>query len=189
MPLTRLNLSTMTESEDFLSLAIREFRRLKKLSDDAVSQLTSDQFFQSESDGDNSIAIIYKHLAGNMRSRWRDFLTTDGEKPDRDRDAEFVLQSGDTYDSLIERSQEGWNFLFEALSPLETKDLTRPVRIRGEELSVMQATARQMTHYAYHVGQIVYLAKHLAGKDWKSLSIPRGGSVRFNQSPSSYIAR
>jgi Protein of unknown function (DUF1572) len=129
----------------------------------------------------NSIAIIVKHMAGNMRSRWRDFLTTDGEKPDRDRDTEFEAPPK-TRAELIEMWEGGWKYLFEALEPLTDADLTKTVTIRSSPHSVMQAINRQVAHYAHHVGQIVLLAKHFAtkaGKKWETLSVPRGQSTQF----------
>lgn len=173
----------MKEPEEFISLAIREFQRLKKLSDDAVSQISKEQFFLSESDTDNSIAVIYKHVAGNLISRWTDFLTSDGEKPDRNRDAEFTIFESDSYDSLTESWENGWRVLFDNLHELAPEDISRSVSIRGESLSVLQAISRQMTHYAYHIGQIVYLAKHHVGDKWGSLSIPLGKSAEFNKAP------
>jgi hypothetical protein len=173
--------------EDYLTLAGREFQRLKKLADDAIAQISAEQFFAAPGDGDNSVAIIVKHMAGNMRSRWQNFLTTDGEKPDRNRDAEFELSPADTRDTLVNAWNTSWSILFAELNPLRADDLERPVKIRGESLSVLQAINRQLTHYAYHIGQIVYVAKHLAGSNWKSLSIPRGGSAQFNQNPEKYV--
>jgi hypothetical protein len=129
----------------------------------------------------NSIAIIVKHMAGNMRSRWRDFLTTDGEKPDRNRDTEFEAPPK-TRVELMEMWEGGWKYVFDALEPLTDADLTRTVMIRSEPHSVMQAINRQVAHYAHHVGQIVFLAKHFAtkaGKKWESLSVPRGQSRQF----------
>lgn len=130
----------------------------------------------------NSIAIIVKHLAGNMRSRWMDFLTTDGEKPDRNRDTEFETPPA-TRAELMEMWERGWNYVFDALEPLTEADLTRTVTIRTEPHSVMQAINRQVAHYAHHVGQILFLAKHLTfaktGK-WESLSVPRGKSADMN---------
>jgi hypothetical protein len=177
----------MKNAEDFISLAIREFTKLKKLSEDAVSQISESQFFHVECEVDNSIAAIYKHLSGNMISRWTDFLSTDGEKPDRNRDEEFVILDSDTYELLMVQWEKGWRVLFEALSPLKPEAVTTSVKIRGEALSVLQAIGRQLTHYAYHTGQIVYLAKHLAGENWKSLSIPAGKSAEFNKSTTKYV--
>ncbi|MCA9726876.1 MAG: DUF1572 family protein [Candidatus Eisenbacteria bacterium] len=174
-------------SENILELSLREFRRTKQLADRAIDQLTDEEIFRlMETDG-NSVAIIVKHVAGNLRSRWRDFLTTDGEKPDRDRDSEFLLDAADTRDALLQRWEEGWEILFAALSPLSESDLTREVRIRGEGLSVLQAIQRQMTHYAYHVGQIVLLARTWRGSAWETLSVAKGQSQAFNRAPESYL--
>jgi uncharacterized damage-inducible protein DinB len=173
--------------EDYLTLATREFQRLKKLADDAIAQISAEHFFAAPGEEDNSIAVIVKHMAGNMRSRWERFLTTDGEKPDRNRDSEFELTPADTRDELLAAWDRAWAILFAELKPLRPQDLERSVKIRGEPLSVLQAINRQLTHYAYHVGQIVYVAKHWGGSKWKSLSIPRGASARFNQNPEKYI--
>ena len=174
-------------AESYLPLALREFARLRQLADRALAQLPADAFFAAPAPGDNSIAQILKHVGGNLLSRWTDFLTTDGEKPGRDRDTEFVIFPADTRDQLLARWAAGWAALFSALTPLQTSDLDRTVTIRGEPLTVLQAINRQLTHYAYHVGQIVYLAKHFAGASWQSLSIPPGQSARFNQAPSKYL--
>jgi hypothetical protein len=124
----------------------------------------------------NSLAVIMKHMAGNMRSRWRDFLTSDGEKPDRHRDLEFEILSHEDRAEIFRQWEEGWQYLFGALEPLTTEDLGRSVTIRGEPHSVSQAIVRQLAHYAEHAGQIVFLAKHLRSSEWQSLSIPRGKS-------------
>lgn len=174
---------------NYIPEAIREFRRLKKLADGAIAQIAPELLFSVPGDGDNSVAVIMKHLGGNMRSRWARFLTTDGEKPDRNRDAEFVILPGDSRQALLEQWEEGWKILFAALEPLGPAVLRRTVRIRGEPLTVLQAVNRQLTHYAYHVGQVVYVAKHLAGRNWKSLSIPLGASRQFNQNPKKYIQK
>lgn len=168
------------QPEHYLEEAVRQFRKLKGLADSAVAQVADEDLFVMLDEESNSIAIIMKHLAGNMQSRWRDFLTSDGEKPDRNRDSEFVLEDGETKNSVLERWEDGWRCLFEALAPLTPKDLSRTVLIRGEPHSVMEAMNRQLTHYAYHVGQIVFLAKHFAAGKWQSLSIPRGKSQEFN---------
>jgi hypothetical protein len=172
--------------DDYLSLARFEFRRLKNLADGALAQVSSTQLFEARGAEDNSLAVIMKHVSGNMVSRWRDFLTSDGEKPDRHRDNEFVILDGDSREALFTRWEEGWQTLFGALEPLTPADLNRAVTIRGESLSVLVAITRQLTHYAYHVGQIVYLAKHFAGPQWKTLSIPRGQSAQFNRAPGKY---
>ena len=145
-----------------------------------MTQVTDEQLLTLLDEEMNSIAQIVKHMAGNMRSRWTDFRTTDGEKPDRDRDSEFVNPPA-TRKALLEVWESGWNRVFGALEPLSDADLGRIVKIRGEAHSVMQAINRQLAHYAYHCGQIVFLAKHLQHAQWKSLSVPRGQSARFNQ--------
>jgi hypothetical protein len=128
----------------------------------------------------NSIAVMMKHMAGNMRSRWRDFLTSDGEKPDRNRDSEFEIASTENRESITRIWEEGWACVFGALEPLKAEDLSRTVMIRHEPHTVLQAINRQLAHYPYHVGQIVYLARHIAEKNWTSLSVPRGESDAFN---------
>lgn len=175
--------------ESYIQLATREFKRLKMLGDGAMSQITPEQFFAAESDGDNSIAVIVKHVGGNLLSRWTDFLTSDGEKPGRNRDTEFETTAGDTRQALMGQWESGWAALFSALEPMTDSDLERVITIRGEPLSVIQAINRQLTHYAYHVGQIVYVAKHHAGNSWRSLSVPKGKSAEFNARPVKYIQR
>lgn len=178
-----------TKAEDYVTMVAREFGRLKKLADDAMSQLDDEAFFASPGDGDNSVAVIVKHVGGNLLSRWTDFLTTDGEKPGRDRDAEFLILSGDSRERLSTQWQQGWQTLFNTLKPLHDGDLDREVRIRGEALSVLQAVNRQLTHYAYHVGQIVYVAKHHRGSRWHTLSIPVGKSDEFNRAARKYLEK
>ena len=176
-------------TEDYLSMTLREFARLKRLAESAVAQLPADAFFATPASSDNSIAVIVKHVGGNLLSRWTDFLSSDGEKPNRDRDAEFLILADDSRERLMDQWNRGWAELFGALTPRNTNDLTRTVTIRGERLSVLQAIHRQLTHYAYHVGQIVYLAKHYAGPQWTSLSIPMGASKQFNPAPTQYVAK
>ena len=154
-------------------------RYYKRLGDRAMEQTPDEGLFATLDAESNSIAIIVKHLAGNMRSRWTDFLTTDGEKPDRNRDSEFEAPPT-TRIALLDLWESGWKPVFEALAPLTEADLGRTIPIRGEPHSVMQAINRQLAHYAYHVGQIVYLAKHFAGPEWKSLTVPRGKSAELN---------
>jgi len=166
----------------FLEDALAVFRKYKKLAEDAMAQLGDEEFFTTIDAEANSVAIIVKHLAGNMRSRWSDFLTADGEKPDRDRDAEFRIDAETTREEVIEWWDAGWRYVFEAVEPLNPSDLVRTVLIRGEPHTVVKAINRQLTHYAYHVGQIVLLAKHFKSEDWQSLSIARGHSEAFNQS-------
>ncbi len=164
----------------YLKDSLTLFRYYKKLAERAIEQITDEQL-SAVLDGEmNSIAIIVKHMAGNMRSRWTDFLTSDGEKPDRWRDSEFE-NPAETRAALMSLWEEGWNCVFTALEPLSDADMDRTVTIRGEAHSVMQAINRQIAHYAYHCGQIVFLAKHLQSKQWKSLSVPRGKSEVFNQ--------
>jgi hypothetical protein len=157
------------------------FRHYKKLGERAMAQCPDEGLFVMLDAESNSIAIIVKHMAGNMRSRWKDFLTTDGEKPDRNRDTEFEAPPK-TRAELMAMWEGGWKYLFDALEPLSESDLTRTVTIRSEPHSVMQAINRQVAHYAHHVGQIVLLAKHFAtkaGKKWETLSVPRGQSKQF----------
>jgi hypothetical protein len=167
---------TISYLEDSLTL----FHYYKKLAERAMEQVTDDQLFEVLDAESNSIAIIVKHMYGNMRSRWMDFLTTDGEKPDRNRDSEFEDPPA-TRKALMNLWEQGWNYLFTALEPLSDPDLERTITIRGEAHSVMQAINRQIGHYSYHCGQIVFLAKHFQHANWKSLTIPRGKSANFNQ--------
>jgi len=152
--------------------ALAVFRQYKKLAEGAMAQV-SDEELASVLDAEmNSIALVVKHMAGNMRSRWTDFLTTDGEKPDRNRDSEFVEPPA-TRAELMAAWEDGWSRVWAALEPLSDDDLGRTITIRGEPHSVMQAIQRQIAHYAYHVGQIVLLAKHFRGETWRSLSMPK----------------
>jgi uncharacterized damage-inducible protein DinB len=164
----------------YLEDSVTLFHYYKKLAEGAIAQVPDEQLFATLDEEMNSIAIIVKHIAGNARSRWTDFLTSDGEKPDRNRDTEFE-DAPQTREELMKLWQEGWQCLFNALDPLSDSDLTRTVIIRGESHSVMQAINRQIAHYAYHCGQIVFLAKHLQHSNWKSLSVPRGKSAEFNK--------
>ena len=177
------------DESGYLGEAVRQFRGLRKVADRALAQTTPADFFATLDEESNSIALIVKHIAGNMRSRWSDFLTTDGEKEDRHRDSEFLVEPGDTRESLERRWKEGWGLLFSAIEPLEAEDLQRTVTIRGEPHSVLRAINRQIAHYAYHVGQLVFLAKHFAGSRWESLSIPRGQSEEFNRRPGRGVPR
>lgn len=167
---------TTSYREDSLSL----FHYYKKLAEGAMAQVTDAQLFEVLDEEMNSIAVMVKHMAGNMRSRWTDFLASDGEKPDRNRDTEFVDPPGSRA-AVMQLWEEGWKTVFAALTPLSDEDLSRSVSIRGEPHSVMQAINRQIAHYAYHCGQIVFLAKHFQHQHWKSLSVPRGQSSAFNQ--------
>jgi len=167
---------TTSYLEDSLSL----FRYYKNLAEKAMEQLPDEQLFTVLDDEMNSIAVIVNHMTSNMRSRWTDFLTTDGEKPDRNRDREFS-DPPVSRQALMDLWNGGWSCLFSALEPLSEQDLGRTVTIRGEPHSVTQAINRQVAHYAYHCGQIVFVAKHFRGREWKSLSIPRGESRAFNE--------
>jgi hypothetical protein len=167
-------------STSWRDCALKEFRRLKKHAEKAMAQVSDEGFFATLDPESNSVAVLVKHIAGNLRSRWTDFLTSDGEKPDRRRDGEFEIGPADTRAALLELWESGWQALFAAIEPLEAGDDTRTVAIRGEPHSVLQAIDRQLTHYGEHVGQIVLLCKHNAGKDWKTLSIARGKSEEFN---------
>ena len=160
----------------FLDDALTQFSKYRALAEAALAQMDDAAFFAAPGPDENSLALLVKHVAGNQRSRWTDFLTTDGEKPDRQRDEEFERRPDDTRAALMARWDDGWRRLFAALEPLTEADLPRSVTIRGEPHTVLQATARQLTHYAYHVGQIAALARHHAGGRWKSLSVPRGQS-------------
>jgi hypothetical protein len=160
--------------------ALQTFRDYKRLAEKAFEQIDGEEFFLTLDEESNSIAVIIKHMAGNMISRWTDFLTSDGEKPDRHRDMEFVITEGTTRDDLLADWERGWACVFAAIEPLQSEDLNRKVLIRGEEHSIIEAINRQLTHYAYHTGQIIFLAKHFRSADWKSLSIPRNKSAEFN---------
>lgn len=160
--------------------ALGSFRNYKKLADRAIEQVSDEEFFKTNDPEANSIAVIVKHIAGNLRSRWTDFLTSDGEKPDRNRDGEFEM-IGDTRESLMEFWESGWQTLFDNVVPLSVDDFSKTVTIRGEQHTVAEALNRQMTHYAYHIGQIVFLAKHFRSSDWKTLSVPKNKSAEFNQ--------
>jgi len=160
----------------FLEDALLEFRKSRRLAEGALAQTSDEDFFRAIDGETNPIAIVVKHMSGNMRSRWTNFLTTDGEKPDRNRDDEFVINAWDTRETLAAAWENGWRAVLEAVAALTPDDLARTVTIRGEPHTVMQAINRQMTHYAYHTGQIVFLARHFAGSRWKSLSIARGES-------------
>jgi hypothetical protein len=150
-----------------------QFRKLKKLAEDALAQTRDDELGQALDSESNSLAVIAKHMAGNLRSRFTDFLTTDGEKPDRNRDGEFEVEGTPSRAAVLADWESGWARLFGTLEALTPDDLLRDVYIRGERHSVMQALDRQMTHHAYHVGQIVFLAKHFRSADWRTLSMPR----------------
>ena len=164
----------------YLDEAFRSLRGHKRLADGAMAQVSDEQFFAAPDAQCNSIAIVVKHMAGNMRSRFTDFLTTDGEKPDRHRDQEFITAQANTRAQLMQEWEQGWQIVFDTVLSVSPDDLSRMVTIRGAPHSVLQAVNRQVAHYAYHVGQIVYLAKHWKGAAWQTLSMPKGQSEQFN---------
>jgi hypothetical protein len=164
----------------YLEEVRRQFRGHKRLAEGAIVQLKDEELFVALDPESNSIAVLVKHLAGNMRSRFTDFLTTDGEKPDRNRDQEFELNSTTTRADVMRWWEEGWSRVFTAIEGLKPEDVMRTVTVRGEPHTVMQAINRQIAHYAQHTGQIVFLAKHLRSSEWKTLSVPRGKSKEFN---------
>ena len=168
--------------QHYLDDALQTFRDYKKLAERAFAQTSDEDFFRTIDPESNSIAIIIKHMAGNMLSRWTDFLTTDGEKPNRERDMEFVMLAETSRTDLLAFWEKGWQAVFAAIEPLTPDDLMRTVTIRGQDHTVVQAINRQISHYANHIGQIVYLAKHFKSSDWQSLSVPKNKSAEFNAS-------
>jgi hypothetical protein len=166
--------------QHYLEEVVHQLRKLKNQADRALAQIGDEHLFATLGPESNSIAVIMKHVAGNMRSRWTDFLTSDGEKPDRHRDAEFELAEADTADRIRARWEAGWQLALDAIGSLSPADLERTIRIRGEAHTVVEAINRQLAHYAAHVGQIVLLARHYAGAAWQSLSIPKGKSKEFD---------
>jgi hypothetical protein len=164
----------------YIEDALAIFRQYKQLGEKAIAQVADEQLFATLDEESNSIAIIVKHITGNMRSRWANFLTSDGEKPTRNRDSEFV-DPPDTREALLREWEQGWSCVFSALEPLTDADLPRTVTIRGEAHSVMQAINRQLAHYPMHIGQIILLAKHYAGPHWQTLSVARNRSAEFNR--------
>jgi hypothetical protein len=166
--------------QHYLDDALKWFRYYKQLAERAFAQISNEDFFRTIDEESNSIAVNMKHVAGNMLSRWADFLTSDGEKPDRNRDLEFVILPGTTKDEMLAYWEKGWQVTFDAIEPLTADDLMRTIRIRGQDHTVVQAINRQLTHYAYHVGQIVYLAKHFKSSDWQTLSVPKNKSAELN---------
>lgn len=167
-------------AQAYLDDTAKLFRRQKTLADRAMAQIDDDAFFALLDPEANSVAVLVKHLAGNMRSRWQDFLTSDGEKPDRNRDSEFVIEPGQDRAWLTAYWESGWEILLDAIDSLNPEDLSRSVTIRGEPHLVMRAINRQIDHYSYHTGQIVLLCKHYAPV-WQTLSIPKGGSAAYNE--------
>ncbi len=165
-------------STDYVKDSLAVFRQYKRFADRAIEQATDEQLYATLDPESNSIAVIMKHIAGNMRSRWTDFLTSDGEKPNRNRDSEFE-EPPKTRAELLAMWEDGWRRLFAALEPLGNADLERKVLIRTEPHSVMQAINRQMAHYSQHIGQIILLAKHFAGTNWNTLTVPKKKSAQF----------
>ncbi len=170
---------TLDPAAHYLEEARRQLRGLKHMTEAAMAQLRDEDFFFSLDPEANSIAMLVKHVAGNMRSRFTDFLTSDGEKPDRFRDREFEVTPATTRGEIMTWWDSGWTCVFLAIDPLKPEDVMRTVTIRGEPHTVLQAINRQIAHYAQHIGQIVLLAKHLRSSEWKTLSIPRGKSEEF----------
>jgi hypothetical protein len=166
--------------KDYQADSLATFRAYKKLAEKAIEQVKDDELFVAIDEEANSIAAVMKHIAGNMISRWTDFLTSDGEKPDRNRDMEFVIDPQTSRKDLIDYWERGWQCVFVAVEPLTAEDFEKKVLIRGEPHTIVQAINRQLTHYSYHIGQIVFLAKHFRSAEWKSLSIPRNKSADFN---------
>ncbi len=167
-------------SSPILDVARDELRKIKKLADKAIAQLSDEELHKTLDPESNSVAVIMRHMAGNMRSRWTDFLASDGEKPDRHRDQEFE-DPGQTRAELLDEWEDGWRRVFEALDPLTDDDLQRTLLIRSEPHSVYKAVSRQVAHYAGHTYQILFVGKHLKGAAWKTLSVPRGQSEEFNR--------
>jgi hypothetical protein len=167
-------------AKHYLDDSIASFRAYKKMAEKALDQLSDEEYFITLDEEGNSVAVIMKHMAGNMFSRWTDFLNSDGEKPGRNRDMEFVIEPEAGKKDVLDYWHRGWRCVFNALEPLGSEDLGRKVLIRGEEHTVIQAINRQLMHYANHIGQIVFLAKHFRSTEWKTLSIPRNRSGEFN---------
>ena len=164
----------------YLDEALRNLRGIKRQADTAIEQLSDEKFFAVPDAESNSIAIIVKHMAGNMRSRFTDFLTTDGEKPDRNRDQEFMVAADATRAEILTAWEKYWQLVLDTVEGLDPADLAQEVTIRCEPHSVLQAINRQIAHYALHTGQIIFLAKHWKGTDWRTLSVPRGQSEAVN---------
>jgi len=170
----------MNLGKEYLEIIRVRFKEVKSLGDKTMSQLSEDDIHWKLNEASNSVAVITKHLSGNMVSRWSDFLISDGEKPNRNREQEF--EDGiSSKQELVTVWERGWSILFETLNELEGQDLLGIIYIRGERHSVLEAIERQMAHYAYHIGQIVYIGKQLRDVDWESLSIPKGQSKEYLQ--------
>jgi hypothetical protein len=173
-------MNTSEIPQHYLDEIKRQMHGHKRMAENAIAQLKDEDLLVTIDPESNSIAILVKHIAGNMRSRFTDFLTSDGEKPDRQRDTEFEVSSATTRAEIMRRWEEGWNIVFHTLESLNPEDLTRAIAIRAEPHTVLQALNRAMAHYAQHIGQIVFLAKHLRSSEWKTLSVPRGKSEEVN---------
>lgn len=159
----------------------KRFQSYRDLGEKALMQLKNEHLHKVTEEGDNSIFVIVRHMSGNLQSRFTDFLTSDGEKPWRDRNLEFEEHPMADLTETMAIWNKGWDVLFKALDDLKPEDLYRTIAIRGESLTVPDALLRQLSHHAYHVGQVVYLAKSFLNKDWQSLSIPKGHSHDFNE--------
>ena len=164
----------------YLEEVKRQMRAYKRMADGALAQVTEEEFFRELDPESNSLAVLVKHMAGNLRSRFSDFLTSDGEKPDRNRDQEFEVAAGATRKVALSAWEAGWKILFDTMAALKPEDMMRTVTIRGEPHSVVQALNRALAHMAQHTGQVVFLAKHFKSTQWKTLSVPRGQSDDFN---------
>lgn len=167
------------DTNDYLNNVLLEFKQLKNKAEKGMVQIDEHSFFKTLDSESNSIALIVKHMAGNMHSRWTDFLTSDGEKPSRKRDQEFELNNENNRYQLMKYWNSGWNICFETINNLNPSDLNRRITIRNQPHTVYQAINRQLTHYGEHVGQIIFIAKHLRYAKWQTLSIPRGESENF----------
>ena len=167
-------------AQEYLADAVSSLRAYKKMADKAIAQSKDEELFVTLDEEANSIAVVMKHMAGNMISRWTDFLNSDGEKPDRNRDMEFVIEANTTKDEVLAYWERGWKWVFDAVEPLTPPDFERRITIRGQEHTIVQAINRQLMHYSYHIGQIVFLAKHFRSTEWQTLSIPRNRSAAFN---------
>jgi hypothetical protein len=179
----------MALAAHYLDEAFRQMRGCKRLTEGAIAQLSDQELFHAIDPESNSVAIIVKHMAGNMRSRFTDFLISDGEKPTRHRDTEFVIDSNTTRDEVMRWWEDGWSIVFGTLQSLAPEDVMKSVTVRGEPHTVLQAINRQIAHYSHHSGQILFLAKHLRSTEWKTLSVPRGKSEEFNAKASEKFSK
>lgn len=167
--------------QNVLDESINAFHSYKKLAEKAIAQVSDEEFFKLIDPEANSIALIVKHIGGNLNSRWTDFLISDGEKPTRNRDSEFRETETDTRQNLMLLWENGWRILFDSLNSLRVEDLSKTVTIRTEEFTVFKAIARSLTHISYHIGQITLLAKHFRSEEWEVLSVPKNKSAEFNK--------